>query len=203
MLRIALITAGVLVVIFHHYVMPVSVHWQQAMFLAGIVLLGIPHGAADMLVAAQNAVHKQKPFSTLQFLGNYIARLTIFGILLWLFPVAGILFFIVFAAYHFGETDLFFFKTEYWPGKLLVLSYGLVILAVIHFNNLSDLYELLYKSGAEWVIKLIAGWAVQYRLAVLSFALLFFFSSIFLYFLFIKNAEAMPDAFLLQFAIGF
>ncbi len=200
MIRIALITAGAFAVLFHHYVMAFSMHWQQVFFLSGIALLGIPHGAADLLVAAQSAIHKQQHFSGIKFLANYIARLVIFGLVLWLFPVAGIVIFIFFAAYHFGETDLFFLRTDYWPGKLLVLGYGLVILSVILFHNSAELREFLHRSGSAWGERLLADWVQPYGQVLLYFSLIFFFSSFFLYFLLVKNTQQLPDAFLLQFA---
>ena len=200
MLRIYLIFTGFLILLVQHFVIPISEHLQFAGFLIGIILLGIPHGSADMLVASQNESEKSKFFSGRHFLIIYIGRLLMFSLFLFLFPLAGILFFICFAAYHFGETDLYFFKTENLSGKILVVSYGLVIVNIILFNNLIELKTLLHLSGINWLDRYIFNWAMKYRVAVLSFSVLLFFGSIFYYFLKTGNNETIPDSFIFQFA---
>jgi len=40
--------------ILQHYFSPLSEHVQLVIFLAGVLMLGIPHGAADLMVAEQN-----------------------------------------------------------------------------------------------------------------------------------------------------
>lgn len=200
MLRIILLVTGFIVLILQHCAISFSYYWQETSFIAGIILLGIPHGAADMLVAEQNSGKSGMPFSRIYFLFAYLGRLVIFGLLLWLVPFAGVLFFIVFAAYHFGETDLHLFKTDRWQGKLLVISYGMVILNVVLFNNSPELQDLLLRSGIKGADAVII-WMARYRVAVLSFSMVFFFSSVFIYFLFMGDHPLVRDTFLLQFAV--
>ena len=152
MIRILLLLAGLLLLIFHSYISPLSAQTQFVVFLVGIILLGVPHGAADLLVANQTADHAKKNFSKFSFLFIYIGRLGMFAAVLWLFPVAGNFLFIAFAAYHFGETDLHRFKTNTIAGKLFVFSYGLLILGVIllhHFEELKPLFALFEAGRAN------------------------------------------------------
>ena len=54
MLRIILLLIGVALSIFQSYNAILSVETQFLTFLFGILILGIPHGAADLLVANEN-----------------------------------------------------------------------------------------------------------------------------------------------------
>lgn len=152
MIKLVLIITGFLLLIFQHFVSPIPVQLQYVFFLTGIVLLGVPHGAADLLIATQNAADNKKEFSKPRFFLNYLSRLVVFAAVLWFFPLQGNLLFILFAAYHFGETDLHKFNTNSVIGKLFITSYGLVILSVIllnHFQEIKPLFQL-FNSGIKY-----------------------------------------------------
>lgn len=147
-MRIVLLLTGISLLFLEHFVLPVTPQVQFVLFITGIVLLGIPHGAADMLVATENASGK-KTFSATRFHVHYLARITAFALLFWLFPVITNLLFIGIAAFHFGETDLTRFSTKTLSGKFFVTGYGILILFVIllpHFETLKPLCAL-FKSG--------------------------------------------------------
>ena len=150
MLRTGLILMGFLILLLKYFFFPdISMDYQVYGFLAGILVLGVPHGAADMMVASSNKKHENERFSIIIFLTAYLFRLFLFAAVLWFFPITGNLLFILFAAYHFGETDLHQFKTETLIGKLFVISYGLLILGFIlllHFEELMPLFNL-FPSG--------------------------------------------------------
>ncbi len=188
MIRIVLLIIGGMLLLFQQYIMPVNNNTQFAIFLTGIILLGVPHGAADLLVATRNADAGKKRFSKFTFLAVYIGRLSLFAGILWFFPVAGNLLFVFFAAYHFGETDLHQFKTDTIPGKMFVISYGLVILCVIllhHFDEVKPLYQL-FESGKE--NEVFINWIGLNRYYIISAAGIFFFTTTFIYFL--RNSNA-------------
>ena len=149
-MRIILLTIGIALLLLQQFVNPFSTQLQFILFISGIILLGIPHGAADMLVATENAPDK-KSFSAKSFHLNYVARLAAFALLFWLFPVATNLLFIGIAAFHFGETDLIRFNSTKLSGKFFVVSYGILILFVIilpHFETLKPLCAL-FTSGKK------------------------------------------------------
>jgi beta-carotene 15,15'-dioxygenase len=83
----------------------------------------------------------------------------------------------------------------------VVVGYGLVIINTVLFTHLAEVSYLVQQSGVVWDGKLVMGWATQYRLAVLSFSLVFFFISIFVYFLLPGKNEIIPDGFLFRFAL--
>jgi len=202
MIRIVLLLAGCILLLFQQYILPVNTSTQFIIFLCGIVLLGVPHGAADLLVASQNAGYGNKSFSKLRFLIVYISRLFLFAAVLWFFPVAGNLLFILFAAYHFGETDLYQFKTNTLLGKLFVISYGLLILSVMllhHFEEVKPLFQM-FEAGKENAT--FINWLDIHRYNVISVSGILFFTTTFIYFLRNNDTDAKDKGeFLIRFAI--
>ncbi len=202
MIRIALLVFGCLLLLFQQYILPVTTEAQFVIFLIGIILLGVPHGAADLLVASNNADKKNTNFSKFKFLSVYIFRLFSFAAILWFFPVAGNILFILFAAYHFGETDLYQFNTNGLLGKLFIISYGLLILSVILLNHFDEVIPLftLFPSGKENLATI--DWISIHRYTIMSVCGIFFFTMTFLYFL--RNRDTAHDIkgqFLVRFAV--
>ena len=85
---------GCFLLLFQQYLVSINTSSQFIIFLIGILLLGVPHGAADLLVANRNADTGKKVFSRVRFLAIYISRLFLFAAILWFFPVIGIILFI-------------------------------------------------------------------------------------------------------------
>lgn len=202
MIQIVLLVTGCILLFFQQYIIPVNANAQFIIFLTGIILLGVPHGSADLLVASRTAGAEKKAFSKFRFLAVYISRLLLFAAILWFLPVAGNLLFILFAAYHFGETDLHQFKTNTLLGKLFVISYGLVILSVIllhHFEEVKPIYQL-FKSGKE--NETLINWIGINRYYILSAAGVLFFTTTFVYFLRNGNSNVNEKGqFLIRFAV--
>ncbi len=183
MMRIVLLSFGLILIFVQHYVVAIEENIQFLVFIVGVLLLGVPHGAADLLVATKNADLSKIEFSKKQFFFVYLFRLVLFAIILFLFPVIGSILFIFFAAYHFGETDLYQFKTDTLLGKVFVMSYGLIILSVIlmhHFDEVKPIYQLLDLGKGN---ELIINWISENRYLILSVNGIIFFSSTFIYFL--------------------
>ena len=201
MIRVLLLFLGFAFLIVQHYILPLSGQSQFIIFLTGIVLLGVPHGAADLLVATQQAVDNKHTFKISRFFLNYLLRLFLFGIVLWCLPLTGNILFIFFAAYHFGETDLNTFKTNTVSGKLFVTSYGLIILGIILLAHFEEVQPLLQQFDAglqySWFINFIA----KYRYAILSFSGLLFFACTFFNFLINKPVTQIQGQFLVQFIL--
>ena len=143
MVKSIMLLMGALMVLLQHFGGLTGEEAQFAIFTVGVVILGIPHGAADLLVAMRNERDGGRPFSYLSFLAGYLGRLAAFAVVLWLFPVAGLLIFILIAAFHFGETDLARFKTDVWQGRLLAGSYGLFLLGVMLLSHIEEVRPFL------------------------------------------------------------
>ena len=202
MLRIVLLLSGCALLLFQQYILPFNNSTQFIIFLSGIVLLGVPHGAADLLVASQNASSSKKSFSKFRFLAVYISRLFAFAAIMWFFPLAGNLLFILFAAYHFGETDLYQFKTNTISGKAFVIFYGLLILSVIlmhHFEEVKPLFQL-FTAGKQNAV--FINWLDANRYNVISVSGILFFTATFIYFLRNSNSGTNNQGqFLIRFAV--
>lgn len=200
MTKAILLITGFFMMLFQHYIQPIPPQIQYLFFFIGIILLGVPHGAADLLVATQNAHNEVKPFSKIFFFTNYLLRLILFGVVLYFFPLAGYIIFILFAAYHFGETDLYQFKTRSLVGKLFITSYGLLILGVIllnHFEEVKPIFTLFDPSG---IYISTLNYIEIHRLIILLLLGLLFFISTFLYFLINQLKQTHPERFLLHFS---
>ncbi len=202
MLRIVLLISGCLLLLLQQFIYPLSTNIQFIIFITGILLLGVPHGAADLLVATQNANSEKQPFSKIRFLSVYIGRLFLFAATIWFFPVLGNMLFTFFAAYHFGETDLHQFKTNTLLGKLFVISYGLVILSVIllhHFEEVKPIFQL-FEAGKK--NEILINWIDINRYYILSTTGVLFFTSTFVYFLKNSNTNINEKGqFLIRFAV--
>lgn len=196
-----LLLLGVILLIVQQYILPASLQLQFLIFLTGIIILGVPHGAADLLIATKQATEKKHVFSKSFFFINYLLRLVLFAIVLWIFPLAGNVLFIFFAAYHFGETDLSHFKTNNITGKIFVISYGLVILSVILLNHLEEVKPLLHQFDTGIKNEAFINFLAQNRYTILSFLGVLFFTSTFIYLLINKPATQNQGHFLIQFAI--
>lgn len=182
MKKIIFIIFGFLLLFVQHYIAAIPLHIQYVVFFIGILVLGVPHGAADLLVATKNADETKARFSKQKFFITYLGRLVLFACILFFFPVIGNILFIVFAAYHFGETDLNQFKTNTISGKLFVIAYGLLILSVIimhHFDEVKTIY-MMFESGVD--NQPIINWVSENRYDLLYINAAFFFLTCFFYF---------------------
>jgi beta-carotene 15,15'-dioxygenase len=177
----SILVIGLALVFFQQFINPIPIRSQFIMFCLGILILGIPHGAADLLVATNNKEKRNKVFSKIKFLSVYLFRLVLFALVLYFFPLIGNITFIFFAAFHFGETDLHKFKTDTLLGKLLVVCYGLIILSVILLTHFKEVILLMleYESGKKY-LNFINAIDTHHNLIIFSiFAI--FFTALFLY----------------------
>jgi len=187
MIRLFLLILGFGIVVLGRFFQPISAHMQVILLLVGVVSLGIPHGAADLLVASTNATESQREFSPFRFFTLYLGLLTAFALMLWFFPALTSILFLLLSAYHFGETDLNQFKTESLIGKVFVTSYGLVILSVILLCHFEELQPLVQQFGFSVKNLALLSWIGEYR-----FMLMALFGSIFVIctFMFMRKKDS-------------
>jgi beta-carotene 15,15'-dioxygenase len=197
-MRIVLLLLGFGMLLMQSFIWPADGGYEFALFFTGVIVLGIPHGAADLLVAKQNAHCEKKLFFKSVFFINYLGRLLLFALLIWLLPKVGILLFVVLASYHFGETDLYSFSTDTVKGKLFVFSYGWTILSVMLLHNYDEVMELLRLYDNTMYSSDFFRWVGTVRYQLLSFSVFFFFISTFLFFNGTGHQQDLKGYFLLQ-----
>lgn len=159
--RLVLMVVGISWLILHEGWGPLSQGWQMGLFLIGILTLGVPHGAADLLVEMRN--RQAVAFPLLSFLARYLARLALFASVLFFFPTLGLGIFILIAAFHFGETDLSALDAQGFTGKLAILLHGLSILGIILLGHGDALKPYLALAGSgRMELSAAMGWLHAY-----------------------------------------
>lgn len=83
--------------------MPVQVEWGFCIVL--LASLGIPHGAADHLVAQKLAGIRAKPFNLFVFILRYLSVMIAYGGLWYFFPFVSFIIFIIISVFHFGDIE--------------------------------------------------------------------------------------------------
>lgn len=71
-----------------------------------IVLVGIPHGALDHLIAANVFEQGNRLIDHLKFYGWYIVLMVFIAGLWFIYPEAGLLLFLIISVLHFGQADI-------------------------------------------------------------------------------------------------
>tara|TARA_Y100000589_G_scaffold143076_1_gene136546 strand:- start:61 stop:1962 length:1902 start_codon:yes stop_codon:yes gene_type:complete len=106
------------------------------LLLIGLLILGIPHGALDHLTGF---ISKKKKI-TLKFIITYLMlMIPIFFLWIWT-PILGLLLFLVYSAWHFGQTDI-----EHWniSSKTIGFAWGLILLTFLLLTHLKELNIIL------------------------------------------------------------
>jgi Brp/Blh family beta-carotene 15,15'-monooxygenase len=176
------IALGLLLCMLHHWWIPISFQVQAGILLTGFIFLGIPHGAADILVAKYQSFATRNHFSLSKFLLQYLLQILVFGILLWLFPIPALLVFLCIAAYHFGETDLKNIPADNWFGKLFIGSYGLLILFFLLLTHINEVVPIVLLIGDAAVIDKSISSLQEYQQLLLGILLILFLVISFIFF---------------------
>lgn len=107
--------------------------------LLGLILIGIPHGAMDHMTEA----FSQSKKVTFQFLFKYLGLMAVVYFLWVISPTTALISFLIYSAWHFGETD-----AEEWGIKspIIGLLWGCLFFVGLfcsHVNELNSVLSLL------------------------------------------------------------
>jgi Brp/Blh family beta-carotene 15,15'-monooxygenase len=189
-LRVALLLLIFLLSVLIILLPQIPILTQQLIFVAAILLTGIPHGAMDHLIYFKSNTHiHSSTFSKIKsFILKYIPPMVVYGIIWWIFPWFALLVFLLLSAYHFAETDLLplqLSKNKFTV--LLQLIYGIIIitnliiphpvevLAVLSALPTSNYYipllEDFFRTSSNLPLFLVLGWLVflSFKLYKLKF----------------------------------
>ncbi|MFZ9171915.1 MAG: beta-carotene 15,15'-dioxygenase, Brp/Blh family [Sediminibacterium sp.] len=102
--------------------------------IAGLLAVGIPHGAVDHLLLAS------KKFSLFKFVAQYILIIAAYFMVWQWFPVFSLLLFIAYSAFHFGESEMVEMQVSMHSiaQKAYAFVLGLSILLLIIFLHLNE-----------------------------------------------------------------
>ncbi len=117
------------------------------LLVSGVVLLGLPHGALDPMVAHKAFAGRR--FTTIAFYAIYLALVLAYWLLWNRYPTLGLSFFLLIAAFHFGS------DWERRGSFVTRCAYGLAIvtLPVLRFpSEVASIYAMLGTSHAAALI---------------------------------------------------
>ncbi len=110
--------------------------FQLGLLIFGLLLVGIPHGALDHLTGF---ISKKKKIS-LKFIVVYLALMVPIFILWLLLPKVGLFFFLIYSAWHFGQTDM-----EHWGinSRVVGFLWGVILLSFLLLSHIEQLNIVL------------------------------------------------------------
>ncbi|MCC6413415.1 MAG: beta-carotene 15,15'-dioxygenase, Brp/Blh family [Saprospiraceae bacterium] len=106
------------------------------LLLTGLILVGLPHGALDHVVETGNIRKKITP----GFIIRYLGKAAIMAGCWWLSPLFGVLLFVGYSAWHFGQTDYTEWQRNSKTGAFL---WGLSLLFIILLTHAEELSHIL------------------------------------------------------------
>lgn len=108
-----------------------------------ILLVGIPHGAADHRIFQELYTHLHGRSALVLFYLAYLGLMA-FVFLLWYFlPVVSFWVFIFLSSYHFGQGNFTYLSGESWRTKGLFLVWGIWVIAVPVLLNYNEARPVL------------------------------------------------------------
>ena len=111
-------------------------YYQVVLMIFGLLIIGIPHGALDHFT---EAINKGKKI-TFKFVSRYlILMVPIFFIWIWQ-PFIALLLFLIYSAWHFGQTDV-----NQWgiQSRIIGFLWGSVILSSLFITHVKDFNLIL------------------------------------------------------------
>ncbi|MCC5906482.1 MAG: Brp/Blh family beta-carotene 15,15'-dioxygenase [Balneolaceae bacterium] len=101
-----------------------------------VVVLGIPHGAIDHIIAARIYGLKESLTGHLIFYSSYLLVMILVGLLWLFFPLIGMIFFLIISIYHFGQADMIsLMKPNSAAALFFAWIRGILIIGLIIFTH--------------------------------------------------------------------
>jgi Brp/Blh family beta-carotene 15,15'-monooxygenase len=133
---------------------------QWVLLISGFLWVGLPHGALDHLLESRNISGK----ITSRFVAKYVGIMALYFVLWWILPVFSFIIFILYSAFHFGQSDM-----EEWnvsrQKNIKALVWGVLLLGMLLFPHMNEVADIAGGMG----VKLNAG--IDWDLVGLFFAI--------------------------------
>ena len=114
--------------------------FQLGLFASGLLLVGIPHGALDHLTESISSKKKITLSFTLTYLGLMVPIFCIWYYL----PLSGLIIFLIYSAWHFGQTDMNHWKIQ---SPVLNFLWGITLLSYMLFSHPFDFTSIIQYLG--------------------------------------------------------
>ena len=137
----------------------------QGLLVVGLILVGIPHGALDHVLESRG----KKPDFSFAFIAKYLGLMALMLGIWKLFAPLGLLLFLLYSAWHFGESD---FKEIGLKASVSSFMWGIGLLAAILFTHLEELNIFLphFKLNAFYIPNAFFGLnPIELGLVILGF----------------------------------
>jgi len=120
-----------------HYAM----YFGNTFLIIGLLLIGLPHGAVDHLLINKNGLHLSK------FIITYLSVVLVYFCFWQFFPLLSICLFILYSAFHFGESEIEELKLSLSNNIRFISSFliGLTILLFIIVSHLTESVAVIAK----------------------------------------------------------
>lgn len=119
-----------------------------------VVLIGIPHGAIDHIVAADIYGFQKRLQDHLVFYSSYLLVMLLVGLLWIFFPLAGMIFFLLISIYHFGQADMMaLMKGKTALSQSFAWIRGVMIIGLIIFPHADislPIIEAAIRTSPDW-----------------------------------------------------
>ncbi|WP_445384303.1 Brp/Blh family beta-carotene 15,15'-dioxygenase [Robiginitalea sp. IMCC44478] len=175
MLRIADLRNGMIVLTFFFLWVSIFFSDQVEEWLAFILIFsfGIVHGANDIhILRSEKGSRRLLPPYGIILL--YIGFVLICALLFYILPIAALLFFILFSAYHFGEQHWIDRPLRKGPlRKLTFFSYGMVVLNTLFMAHSEQVTQVINEIANYQLSGQLFGWVALLFLGLFLIALLF------------------------------
>lgn len=115
----------------------IGVEWfVYTLLITGMLLIGIPHGAVDHLYSVDSPTNRKLAHHILQYLG--IGCLVLF--LFWLSPLFGLVLFLLYSSWHFGETDFMHWR---FTDKVISAAWGVYFLGGLLVSHSAEMQMVI------------------------------------------------------------
>lgn len=114
------------------------------LLILGMLVIGIPHGALDHLYSVENLTNKKLTIHIIKYLSLSFVILFLF----WLSPLFGLVFFLLFSSWHFGETDF-----SHWQlsDKGAAFAWGIYFLGGLLFSHSDEMQIIIQEMGVNFI----------------------------------------------------
>jgi beta-carotene 15,15'-dioxygenase len=140
-----------------------------------ILLLGVPHGAADHYLFKSLLTKAAGPQVMLKFYAGYLGLMVSYGLMWWFNPFLSLAAFLLLSAYHFGQSNwnyLALSKTWQIPVYFLQGAFVLGVPILWHFEDAKPIIQAIIPLSNPDVSHQLAIWSVA-LLTILNLGVIF------------------------------